>query len=63
MLKQFIFVLIMICLCGIMVSAGFPQPALSPASINNMIDDAVSRTVESLNNVDTRVKNIAIWSI
>lgn len=63
MLKQFIFALILICLHGIMVSAGFSQPALSPASINNMIDDGVSRTVESLTNVDTRVKTIAIWSI
>jgi len=33
------------------------------ASINNMIDDAVNKAVESLVNIDTKIRTIAIWSI
>jgi len=46
----------------IWIPAGFPQTQ-NIASINNMIDDAVNKAVESLINVDSKIKTVAIWSI
>jgi len=62
MRKQLEFVTIMLFISIIWIPAVFPQ-TLNVASINNMIDDAVNKAVESLVNVDTKIKTIAIWSI
>ncbi|MBM3242523.1 hypothetical protein FJZ31_40200 [Candidatus Poribacteria bacterium] len=62
MRKQLEFVTIMLFISIIWIPAVFPQ-TLNVASINNMIDDAVNKAVESLVSVDTKIKTIAIWSI
>jgi PBP1b-binding outer membrane lipoprotein LpoB len=46
----------------IWIPAVFPQTP-NPASINNMIDDAVNKAVGSLVSIDTKIKTIAIWNI
>ena len=62
MRKQLEFVTIVLFISIIWIPSVFPQ---SPniVSINNMIDDAVNRAVESLVNIDPKIKTIAIWSI
>lgn len=62
MRKQLEFIIIMLFISIIWIPAVFPQTP-NAASINNMIDDAVNKAVESLVSVDTRIKTIAIWSI
>ena len=62
MRKQFEFIIIMLFISIIWIPVGFPQ-ASNVASINNMINDAVNKAVESLVSVDTKIKTVAIWTI
>lgn len=62
MRKQLEFIIIMVFISIIWIPAVFPQTP-NAASINNMIDDAVNKAVESLVSVDAKIKTIAIWSI
>ena len=62
MRKQLECIIIMLLVLTIWIPAGFPQTQ-NIASINNMIDDAVNKAVESLINVDAKTKTVAIWNI
>jgi hypothetical protein len=60
--KQLKFVVIVFLSSIIWIPVVFPQTS-NIASVNNMIDDAVNKAVESLVKVDTKIRTIAIWSI
>ena len=62
MRKQFEFIITVLFISIIWIPVGFPQ-ASNVASINNMINDAVNKAVESLVSVDTKIKTVAIWTI